>query len=77
MSKLQYIHCPKCGYQGESVHYFKMHMLEVIIAAALTAMLYFIINLVTNPRACPQCGNHRGLQKLTSLAPPVPLRRAV
>ena len=62
MSKLQYIHCPKCGYEGESVHYFKMHLLEVLIASLLTALLYFIINIVTNARACPQCGNHRKLQ---------------
>ena len=71
MSKLQFIRCPKCGYQGESVHYFKMHMLEVIIAALLTAMLYFIINLVTNPRACPQCGNHRNLQPIAPGTPSV------
>lgn len=64
----QAIRCPKCGFEGESVHYFKMHTTEVIIAALMTAMLYFIINLVTNPRACPQCGNHRNLQKLTAPA---------
>jgi DNA-directed RNA polymerase subunit RPC12/RpoP len=59
-----YIRCTKCGYEGESVHYFKMHPIEVLIAALFTAMLYFIINLVTNARACPQCGNHRALVKL-------------
>ena len=70
MAKLDYIRCPKCGFQGQSVHYFKMHTIEVIIAAMLTAMMYFIINLITNPRACPQCGNHRSLQPLNPPAGP-------
>jgi ribosomal protein S27AE len=75
MGKPSYIHCPKCGFQGESVHYFKMHPIEVLIAALMTAMLYFIINVVTNPRACPQCGNHRKLEKLQSPPPAIPFRR--
>ena len=60
----QYIRCPKCGFEGESVSYFSKHIAEVVIAALLTALLYFVINLATDPRACPVCGNHRKLEKL-------------
>ena len=56
------IQCPKCGFRGTSVHYFNEHPIEVVIAFFLTVGIYFIMNI--NVRACPECGNHRGLLKL-------------
>jgi DNA-directed RNA polymerase subunit RPC12/RpoP len=57
-----HIRCPECGYEGESIHYFRKHPLRTLVISLATALLYFIIYVASDPRACPRCGNHRGLK---------------
>ena len=57
------IKCPKCNFEGKSVHYFEKNLVEFIAVAIIRlSILYTIFNF--NSRACPNCGNHKRLTKI-------------